>query len=235
MGGFFDTAGGSTANNIAVFDGSTWTTLASGTDDAVCALAFLPNGDLIAGGKFLSASGVSNTEFIARWTSSTLTPTWQSMGNADKCVMALAVAPNGDLIVGGDFFSIGGQPIPNLASFDGTNYSVIGTTPPDGHGVTVLLFLANGDLVAGGNFDSVGSVSAVSIARWDGTRPTPPGSPAWHSFGSGLTLGDGRFPIFALAQTPAGDVIAGGSFQQAGVHEANGIALWDGTEPSPPT
>ncbi|HMN42496.1 MAG TPA: hypothetical protein PKE29_16770 [Phycisphaerales bacterium] len=237
VGGFFDTAGGGTANNIAVWNGTAWSTLASGTNNAVNALAFLQNGDLIVGGQFSSASGVSNTVSIARWTSSTSTPTWQSMGNADKCVLALVVGPTGDLFAAGDFYTIGGVASENLAKFDGTGWSVVGSVPipPDGHGTSALLILANGDLIAAGNFVTVDGISANNIARWDGSRLTPPSSPSWHTVGSGLSGGDWYYPVFALAQTPAGDLVAGGSFQQAGVHAANGIALWDGTEPSPPT
>jgi len=55
-GGVFDTAGGITANNIAKWDGSSWSALGSGADSQVSALA-VSGGDLYVGGWFTVAGG----------------------------------------------------------------------------------------------------------------------------------------------------------------------------------
>lgn len=71
-GGNFATAGGTSANNIARWDGSAWLPLGSGTEGVrgytyVFALAADAAGDLFAGGDFTIA-GRKPASRIARWT-----------------------------------------------------------------------------------------------------------------------------------------------------------------------
>src|SRR6185436_15361802 len=72
IGGAFTTAGGATVNNIAAWNGETWTSLAGGVTgsvvapDTISGLATLPGGDLVAAGVFQSAGGVAANN-IARW------------------------------------------------------------------------------------------------------------------------------------------------------------------------
>ncbi|MFN7317255.1 MAG: WD40 repeat domain-containing protein [Phycisphaerae bacterium] len=67
--GSFSAAGGVTANNIARWDGSTWSALGAGvggpSPTGVSTIRLLPNGDLVAGGPFITAGGVV-APFIAR-------------------------------------------------------------------------------------------------------------------------------------------------------------------------
>jgi hypothetical protein len=53
-GGYFTTAGGSAANNIAQWNGSSWSALGSGVNDSVFALA-VSGSTLYAGGGFTTA------------------------------------------------------------------------------------------------------------------------------------------------------------------------------------
>lgn len=69
-GGSFNTAGDSSANYIAKWDGTTWSTLGSGMNGFVTALAVAGNGDLYAGGNFTTAGGVSANR-VAKWDGST--------------------------------------------------------------------------------------------------------------------------------------------------------------------
>jgi hypothetical protein len=61
-GGEFTTAGGNSANYIAMWDGSSWSALGSGLDGNVDALAIDSNGNLYAGGLFTSPGN-----HIAAW------------------------------------------------------------------------------------------------------------------------------------------------------------------------
>ena len=205
--GLFVTAGGAPANGIARWNGSTWSPLGSGIGGpafvSVSALAVLPNGDLVAGGSFTSAGGVS-TNRIARWDGSTWSPLGSGM---DDTVAALVVLPNGDLVAGGAFTTAGGVSANRIARWDGTSWSALGSGVAAAAFTYVLSFavLPNGDLVAGGAFRIAGGVAANGIARWDGS--------AWSALGLGLGSGGG---VTALAMLPSGQLAAGGGFLTAG-------------------
>ncbi len=64
------------ANNIAKWDGSAWSALGSGMNDAVHALAVDGSGNLVAGGSFTTAGGVS-ANHIAKWDGSA----WSALGS----------------------------------------------------------------------------------------------------------------------------------------------------------
>jgi hypothetical protein len=70
VGGNFTTGGGSPANYIAQWDGSSWTALGSGANNQVVALA-VSGSDLYAGGYFGTAGG-KVSPYIARFSLLTL-------------------------------------------------------------------------------------------------------------------------------------------------------------------
>ena len=65
-GGSFSAAGGVAARNVARWNGTAWTSLGSGLNGSVSALALAPGGLLYAGGSFevTSESTMSN---VAQW------------------------------------------------------------------------------------------------------------------------------------------------------------------------
>jgi hypothetical protein len=115
VGGFFTSAGGVSANNVARFNTqtNTWSTLGTGSsngvDNDVNALAVVGN-EVVVGGNFTSAGGVS-VNYVARF--NTQTNTWSSLGTGSSngvsggIVYALAVVGN-EVVVGGGFTSAGG-------------------------------------------------------------------------------------------------------------------------------
>src|SRR5262245_15023779 len=78
VGGSFSQAGPVDANNIAKWDGVSWSTLGSGTNSGVHALV-THGTDLYAGGFFDSAGGVS-ANHVARWDGSSWSPLGTGMG-----------------------------------------------------------------------------------------------------------------------------------------------------------
>ncbi len=64
-GGLFDTAGNVSANQIAVWNDSSWATFGSGTNGRIFALTVSDN-QMIAGGLIYAAGGVSAIS-IAAW------------------------------------------------------------------------------------------------------------------------------------------------------------------------
>src|SRR6185295_12932242 len=79
-GGQFATAGGVAAHNIARWNGANWSALGAGITDGTSSnvndIKVLPNGDLLAGGFFTSAGGVTVNN-IARWSGSN----WSALGS----------------------------------------------------------------------------------------------------------------------------------------------------------
>ena len=115
-GGEFTTAGGNSANYIAQWDGTNWSSLGAGlssgrfNDTEVTALA-VSGGDLYVGGVFITAGDVAATN-IAKWDGSN----WSSLGSGmNSAVTALAISGN-TLYAGGDFITEGGNFCPFMAS-----------------------------------------------------------------------------------------------------------------------
>ncbi|MFN8818369.1 MAG: immunoglobulin domain-containing protein [bacterium] len=220
IGGNFNTAGGLAANNIVRYSPPTgaWSALGSGTNNVVATLATLPSGDVIAGGFFTTAGGVSASG-VARYTQATGTwsPLGAGLGDAAG-VVALAVIPGGDVIVGGEFSSAGGVAASDVARYNpatGTG-SALGAGLGDAADVFALAVLPDGDVIVGGQwFDAIGG-TAENIARYN------PTTGIWSSLRSGIGR-DFRDAVYALAVLPGGDVIVGGYFTSAGGGAANNI------------
>lgn len=216
VGGSFENGpSGSTApngrlQNIARWDGASWSSLGRSLNRPVRAMAQMPNGDLMLGGEFVT-DGRTRLQGIARRNGNTLSPVG---GGVDGTVTALAVAPNSRLLVGGGFTQAGGVAAANVALWDGTAWSPIGGGV--NQVVLAVLVMPNGDFVVAGDFTTAGGSPATSIARWNGST--------WSPLGGGLS---GRVNALALAAN--GDVIAGGSFLTAGGVTVNRVARWNGS------
>jgi hypothetical protein len=169
-------------------------------NNPVNALATLPNGDLVAGGSFTTAGGVSANR-IARWNGTSWSALGSGLGSGvNDWVRALATMPNGDLVAGGGFTTAGGVSANRIVRWNGTSWSALGSgiTGVLGPFVGALAVLPNGDLVAGGYFATAGG-SAYGIARWNGA--------SWSALGSGTNSW-----VYALTTLPNGDLVAGGGF-----------------------
>jgi hypothetical protein len=233
-GGDFTQAGGVNARYIARWDGGSWSPLGTGMSDYVDCLAVFDDGSgsgpcLIAGGVFLGAGSVSNVKCIARWDGTS----WASMANGmfidSKTlphVLSLAIFDDGSgpaLYAGGRFDFAGGVPASNIARWDGTIWSALGSGIVGN--VETLEVLDDGRgpaLYAGGFITSAGGVPANGIARWDGT--------SWTALGSGL-----HHWVYALAELDHGSgpvIHAGGEFTSPPDSD-DFIAAWGGCPPSP--
>ena len=210
-GGDFTTAGGTAANYIAKWNGSSWSALGSGMNSSVFALA-VSGGTLYAGGEFTTADGNAATN-IAQWNGSS----WSALGsgiggvNYYDGVSALAVSGS-TLYAGGAFTTAGGSPANNIAQWNGSSWSALGS----GIDYSVLaLAVSGGTLYAGGAFTTAGGISANNIAQWNGS--------SWSALGSGVDS-----EVYSLAVS-GGTLFAGGDFFNAGGNAANSIAQWNGS------
>lgn len=216
-GGSFTKAGGVTASRIARWNNATgtWSPMGTGMDNVVYAIAALgaPSGDVVAGGAFNKAGGVS-AKSVARWSSAA--GAWNPMGSGMSqqvyAVVALP-APVGDVVAGGAFATAGGVYANSIARWNDAKgeWSAMGEGMSGGTGgysyVFALALLPNGDLIAGGDFVAAGGVVVKNIARWDYVTGV------WDSMGSGMNRS-----VLDVAVFPSGggDIIAGGEFITSG-------------------
>ncbi len=223
-GGDFMTAGGASALDIARWDGSSWSPLASGMGGAnsqVLALTVFDDGSgpaLLAGGSFTTAGGVAASR-IARWDGSS----WTTLGSGvDAAVNALTTFDDGNgpaLFAGGNFTTAGGAAASYVARWDGSGWAPVGSGTND----TVFALAAFDDgsgaaLYVGGRFTAAGGMAAFRIASWDGS--------SWAALG-GM---NGRIDALAVFDDGSGAALyAGGTFTTIGGVAAKRIARWDGS------
>ncbi len=192
-----------------------------GVDGSVRALAVIPGGDVIVGGSFASAGGVS-TNGIARYNPSTGAWSESGSGGISAPVTALAVLPGGDVIVGGGFGIAGGVEAYGIARYNPSTgaWSAPGAgvykNSTGAGSVTALTVLPGGDVVVGGFFDAAGGVPANNMARYN------PSTGLWSVLGTGTDS-----IVRAMAVLPDGDVIVAGDFTTAGGLPTNRIARYN--------
>jgi hypothetical protein len=246
VGGTFTSAGGVPAANIARWDGSAWSPVGGGLTGyahEVLTLEVFDDGTgsaLYAGGRFALAGGQPALA-LARWNGSQ----WSIVGGAFSpvpvlpAIYALLVHDDGvapALYVAGTFHTVAGNPIANIARWDGRSWSALGQGIGR-HPNSSVHSLASFDdgastgrqLYAAGAFLSASEVSALNIARWDGTK--------WTDVGGGLSGAEGTVwsdgagmsmvPWQANEKSPPLLYVAG-CFTRAGEVQVGSIARWDG-------
>ena len=214
--------------HLAKWNGQDWERLGDGLRDlrdtpernstqyaVVNALALAPNGDLYAGGKFVTQTPSGLATNLAKWNGAEWAPI--GPGTPAGCrgtgcsttIQALAFDQHGDLYVGGNFTGTDALVTPHITRWDGTRWWPVG----DGfNGIVQALAWHGTNLYAGGDFTQSGSRSINRLARWDGN--------AWQPLGSGLSS-----RVFALTTTTSG-VYAGGTFTFANGQPSSLIAKW---------
>ena len=175
VGGGFSNAGGNAANKIAAWDGANWSTLSNGIQGSLIACEAGVNvlqvyqGNLIAGGLYTFANNISDN-FIYKWNGSA----WSSLSNklvtnvAGLASIKAMTVYNNKLIVAGRFDTINGVAAINIAQWNGTTWSSLGSGGPStSFGTIESLTVFNNELYAGGSFTFVasGNIVANNIAN----------------------------------------------------------------------
>jgi hypothetical protein len=213
---------------IAQWDGTNWSPLGSGMNDFVYALAVSGN-KLYAGGEFTTA-GAAAANAIAQWNGSS----WSALGlgmsggelpfQGDVLTSVAALVVSGStLYAGGDFTQAGGIYATNIAQWNGSRWSPLGSGM---NGVVDALAVSGSTLYAGGSFYMEGAdTNANYIAQWNGN--------SWSSLGSGVGGGEGDY-VSALAVSGS-TLYAGGLFTTAGTNASYYAAMANlaGTQASP--
>lgn len=221
VGGFFTTLGGggtgTTSRNYLGrlnADGSVDASFNPGASNSVIAITMQPDGKILLGGNFTRLGGGSGT--ITRNGIGRLNPDGSvDLGfNPGVSAYALALQPDGKILVGGFFSAIGGgtgtTPRQNIARLNADGSPDASFDPGTDNTVQTLLVQPDGKILVGGFFSTLGGGGSGTTARQnigrlhlDGTLDASfdPGS-------NGAAL--------ALAMQPDGKILIGGSFTTLG-------------------
>jgi hypothetical protein len=210
IGGLFTIVGDTVATNIVKWDGTRWSALGSGTDQAVYALA-VSGSTLYAGGYFKTAGGSPATN-IAKWDGTS----WSALGSGLSGVDVYSLAVSGsDAYAGGAFLLAGGVHANHIAKWDGSSWSAL-SSASGMNGQVLALATSGTTLYAGGAFTTAGGGVTNYIAKWDGS--------SWSALGSWT-----ENQVHALAASGANVYAGGGAFKAAGGSPAKCVAQWDGS------
>lgn len=132
LGGDFTTADGLPCNRFLRLnaDGSLDLTFAGargaslGANGVVYALAVQADGKIVIGGNFTSINGVARTRLARLNSDGSLDSTFDPGRGANGPVYALAVLPDGSVIIGGDFTAVNGYPRRGVARLNGDENSL---------------------------------------------------------------------------------------------------------------
>ena len=188
-------------SGIAKYDGTQLIDVGGGvrssTDSGGVYSLFVYNNRLYAGGVFDTA-GNAPCHNIARWNGTEWQPLDEGIGHSGAvAVVRTLTSYKGDLFAGGLFTSAGGIPVKNVARWDGSEWSTIGSTL---NGEVYDLQVYKDYLYAGGAFEF--SSPRNHIARWNGNY--------WSVPGGGTTFGS----IIRCLTVWHGKLIAGGKFSE---------------------
>ena len=227
-GGPFSIAGlplGTTAQQVAKWDGSGWTPI-GGMISRVNVLTVFDDGSgpaLYAGGDFPGVDG-QVARRIARWDGSSWTGLDSNMNGEVNALAKFDIGAGPMLCVAGRFTIAGNGTANRIASWNGSSWAALGSGMNQAvHAAAEFDDGSGPALYAAGEFTTAGGVAANRIARWDGS--------SWTALGSGMNE-----VVRALAVFDDGDgaaLYAGGEFWIAGAAVTSCIAEWDGSSWKP--
>jgi hypothetical protein len=179
------------------------------------------NGELIAGGYFIS-SGEVYSPGIARWDGEE----WHAMGPQTSLgmsgpVLALCVY-NGELYAGGNFQYAGGTICNGIAKWTGSTWQSVGIGMSGGEQTIRALKVYNGELYAGGSFLYMNGTYCLNIAKYNGI--------SWSSVGGATGYSCSSSNGYVTDMEIYNDELYNiGLFTKIGSISANKIAKWNGS------
>jgi hypothetical protein len=179
------------------------------------------------GGGFTHAGGVL-ARYLAKWDGSSWSAVAPELGGYYQTVGVSALLASGaDLYVGGEFTNAGPVAASNIAKWNGSAWSALGTGIQGPNSYVSALALSGNSLYVGGYFTQAGGVTAYDVAKWDGST--------WSALNVGVFGGLGQASVNAVAAVGT-NLYVGGFFTEAGAFfkdpggvPANNIAKWNGS------
>lgn len=226
--GSFTAAGSQMRNNLARLnaggsvDNGFTSGVGGGIFPAVRSTAEQADGKILVSGDFtLAATNTSPTSarnYFARFNADGTVDSFNP--DADFGAETLLVQPDGKVLAGGWFTTVGGLSRPGLVRLNATGSVDTGFVPGiPVQSVQCIALQANGKILAGGNFEINGTIQPALV------RFHPDGA-FDSSFSPVVVAGfDGDTAITTAAIRADGQIIIGGYFTCAGAEELNSMAL----------
>lgn len=238
VGGDFNLIDGVSANNIAAWNGTSFSPLGQGvraidfqgdpsdSESASVRVIEPAGGKLYVGGVF-GYAGNELSGSVGVWDGTS----WSSLGggvlddtwsNPPEEAQVNAIAVNGANVYVGGRLTLAGrgagqQRVAGVAHWNGTSWSNLdGGVSGQFASEVYALHIDNNQLYVGGEFDGAGGAEAPALARWNGT--------AWQAFGA-LETSD---TVHTIARIPTGGLFIGGQFDLIGGVSAHHIVRYSG-------
>jgi uncharacterized delta-60 repeat protein len=197
-------------------DGDVDPTFMPGSFDADAATVYAtvvqPDGKVLIGGAFTNENGEIRKRLARLNADGTLDPTFAATSGDNGAIYAMAIQPDGKILIGGAFSYINGMPRDTLARLnaDGTLDPTLSEVQMSGFYVRQIFSIAlqpDGKILIGGEFTRVNGERRVSIARLnaDGTLDLA-FAPLANDPGATFAR------VRKLAVQPDGKIVVGGMF-----------------------
>ena len=223
LGGIFTNISGQPRNRIARLnaDGTLDASFNPGASGYVQALAVQPDGKIVVAGSFTNIAGQTRNWIGRLNADGTLDAGFNpgaGGGTFYKNVYSLLVQPDGKILVGGDFTTLGGQSRTNIGRLNAVGTLDTSFNPGSSGYVTSLAFQPDNKIILGGYFNYLVGQPFPGLGRlnYNGTLDT--------SFNTGGTVGNTSwaYSVQALAVQPDGRILFGGYFNTNWVEQISG-------------
>lgn len=216
IGGYFTNVGGSGLSYLVRLNASGTVDTnffggLSGVDNLVAAAVVQPDGKVIIGGQFTSVNGASRYRIARLDATGALDPSFGATTMANGLVRALALQPDGRIVIAGDFDWVNGTYLNRVARLnpDGTLDATFAIGLGADDAVMALALQPDGKILLGGQFLTFDGALTPGVAR---LHPNGQGDV---NFLTGVGADDF---VSALTLQPDGKILVGGAFTQfAGV------------------
>ncbi len=177
-----------------------------GFNEEVLSIALQTDGKVLVGGNFTKYNGVTRAGLVRLNTDGSLDATFTpSMNSATRTVNAIAVMPDGRIVVGGDFTLANNIPRIRVARFLASGALDTSFDPGTGPNLSVeaLAVQDDGRVLIGGQFATVSGNPSARLARLNDNG----------TFDASFAVGSGaNGTVHAIHLLPGGRMLIGGSF-----------------------
>jgi uncharacterized delta-60 repeat protein len=188
-----------------------------GPNNVVYAMAVQSDGKVIIGGLFTTYNGLSQPRIARINTDGSIDNTFNINGGAGVSINAIAIQPDGKILIGGGFTTYGGLSRNRILRLnaDGTVDTSFAIGTGANGTVHTILLQPDGKVIIGGEFTSYNGTTRNRIARLNSNG----------SYDASFLIGTGanNFVYTCYLQSD-GKIIIGGTFTSYGVTTINRIA-----------